>query len=102
MNTQANSNRDYPVCLDVTALPPTHNHVIGAVQAITLDNVIGTLALIQRLLLDQPNLELHLSERETEGLTSILENLHGALLFEVSFRERPEDNPPEHLPDSTQ
>lgn len=96
------AHRDYPVCLDVTALPPTHNHVIGAAQAITLDNVIGTLALIQRLLLDKPNMELHLSERETEGLTAILENLNAALLFEVSYRERPEDNSPEHLPDTAQ
>lgn len=97
-----NNTPTYPVCLDLTALPPIHNHMIGAVQAITLDNVIGTVALIQRLLLDQPNLELRLSERETEGLTSILENLHAALLFEVSYRERPEDDSPEPLPDTAQ
>lgn len=102
MNAQASSNREYPVCLDVTNLPPTHNHMIGAVQSITLDNVIGTVALIQRLLLDQPNLELRLSERETGGLTAILENLNAALLFEVSHRERPEENSPEPLPDTAQ
>jgi hypothetical protein len=100
--TSRASTPEYPVCLDLSALPPTHNHVIGAVQAITLDNVIGTLALLQRLMLDTEHPELHLGEHETGGLVCILENLREALLFEASFRERPEDLRLETLSDSSQ
>lgn len=88
----ASQNREYPVCLDLAKLPPTHNHVIGAVQAISLDNIRGVLAIVHRLLQDNNRNEVAFGEDEINGLSCIIENASHALRFEQYFRRRPEDD----------
>lgn len=89
---------DFPHCLDMSALPPNHNRFIGAVPAITLDNVLGVLGIVQRLLGDKPSFELNLSEEETAGLYCIIENTREALRFESYYRRRSEPDPGDDSP----
>lgn len=92
-NKTPGNTGDYPVCLDLTNLPPTHNHLIGAVQAISLDNIRGVIALTRRLLTEAEGQELWLSEDQAVGLGCILDNAVGALRFEQYYRQRLDDKP---------
>lgn len=93
MNGGANKTEDFPYCLDMASLPPNHNRLIGAVPAITMDNVLGTLGLLQKITGDNPRFELNLGEEETAGLYALIENVREAVRFETYYRRRHEDRP---------
>jgi hypothetical protein len=87
MSKKGESDTEYPPLLDTTQLPVTHNHMIGAVQGVSLDNIRGTVALLRRLASETDGHKLHLSEDETLGLECLLENTVAALRFEQYYRQ---------------
>ena len=90
MTTNTNKLGTYPVPSDLSELPPTHNHVIGANHQITLDNVAGVLEIIQTLLIDSVS-RFSLNPNARDGLICILSNALYALNFEIHYRKLPDD-----------
>jgi hypothetical protein len=58
-----------------------------------MDNVLGTLGLLQKITGDAPRFELNLGEEETAGLYALIENVREAVRFETYYRRRYEDRP---------
>lgn len=85
---QENMDEEYPEVLDTTRLPVTHNHTIGPIQGISLDNIRGVVALVRRVVDEADGRELHFSSDEVHGLHCILDNAINALRFEQYYRTR--------------
>lgn len=85
MNDQ---QQTFPGVLDVTRLPVSHNHIIGPIQSVSLDNIRGSLVLIQRIVLEADGAELYFSEEESQGLDCLLQNIIQALRFEQYHRQQ--------------
>jgi hypothetical protein len=86
MTEEKTPSAEYPYLLDTTRLPITHNHLIGPIQGVSLDNIRGTLAFVRRLVRQADGHELYLSGDEVHGLECLLENAVQALRFEQYYR----------------